>query len=127
MGTKTNPGPFDCYAAAAPDEPMFILLGRDPDAAALVCMWAAMCRLRDSAENGLKIAEAEQCAEDMVKYLQGLGKEPAGVFTVAQATALFADLSGAVLTVTLQAREPLSMGNYYPIVEVRPKLPRSGA
>lgn len=29
MGTKNNPGEFDCYANAAPDEPMFILLGRD--------------------------------------------------------------------------------------------------
>jgi hypothetical protein len=30
MGTKSNPGPFDCYAKAEPDEPMFVLLARDP-------------------------------------------------------------------------------------------------
>lgn len=30
MGTKSNPTQFDCYANALPDEPMFILLARDP-------------------------------------------------------------------------------------------------
>ena len=30
MATKNNPGKFDCYTNAEPDEPMFILLGRDP-------------------------------------------------------------------------------------------------
>lgn len=27
MGSKNNPGKYDCYEAADPDEPMFILLG----------------------------------------------------------------------------------------------------
>ena len=40
MGTKNNPGKFDCYEAAHPDEPMFVLLGRDPLAAHLVSIWA---------------------------------------------------------------------------------------
>lgn len=40
MGSKLNPGRFDCYANALPDEPMFILLGRDPDAPGLVRRWA---------------------------------------------------------------------------------------
>jgi hypothetical protein len=43
MGTKNNPGKFDCMAKAEPDEPYFILLARDPAAAALVEMW---CELR---------------------------------------------------------------------------------
>jgi hypothetical protein len=46
MGTKNNPGKFDCYANALPDEPMFVLLARDPDFARLVKKWA-MRRLRD--------------------------------------------------------------------------------
>jgi hypothetical protein len=29
VGTKNTPGPFDCYASAHPDEPMFVLLGRE--------------------------------------------------------------------------------------------------
>ena len=40
MGTKNEPGQFDCYANAEPDEPMFILLARDKDAADLVRYWA---------------------------------------------------------------------------------------
>lgn len=46
MGTKLNPGRYDCYASAAPNEPMFILLGRDDRAPALVQMWAAASRGR---------------------------------------------------------------------------------
>lgn len=40
MGTKANPGECDCYARALLDEPLFTLLGRDPDAPALVRLWA---------------------------------------------------------------------------------------
>lgn len=40
MGTKNNPGKFDCYANADPDEPMFVLLARDPLASDLVLLWA---------------------------------------------------------------------------------------
>jgi hypothetical protein len=40
MGTKNNPGKFDCLAKAEPDEPFFVLLGRDPQAAHLVSIWS---------------------------------------------------------------------------------------
>lgn len=40
MGTKNNPGKFDCYENAEPDEPMFVLLGRDRLAAHLVSIWS---------------------------------------------------------------------------------------
>lgn len=40
MGTKTNPGKFDCYQKALPDEPLFTLLARDPDFERLVNEWA---------------------------------------------------------------------------------------
>lgn len=42
MGTKANPGEFDCYANAAPDEPMFVLLARDPIAPFLVSIWSSI-------------------------------------------------------------------------------------
>ena len=42
MGTKNNPGKFDCYDAAEPDEPMFTLLARDRLAAHLVSIWAKL-------------------------------------------------------------------------------------
>lgn len=40
MGTKTNPGKFDCYHNAEPDEPMFTLLARDRLAPFLVSIWS---------------------------------------------------------------------------------------
>lgn len=40
MGTKNNPGKFDCYANAKPDEPMFVLLARDQMAAFLTSIWS---------------------------------------------------------------------------------------
>jgi hypothetical protein len=66
MGSKNNPGDFDCYANAEPDEPMFVLLGRDKHAPELVEAWAEM-RLRDG-ENQMKVAEALRCAHDMRRY-----------------------------------------------------------
>lgn len=40
MGTKNNPGKFDCYEKALPDEPVFVVLARDPEFARLVRNWA---------------------------------------------------------------------------------------
>lgn len=42
MGTKNNPAPNDCYAKAEADEPLFILLARDPTAAHLVSIWSKL-------------------------------------------------------------------------------------
>lgn len=82
MGSKTNPGEFDCYGTALPDEPMFVLLARDEFAPDLVELWAALRakdyrsakrnykRLRSLADDRAgtrpaKIVEAEKCADDM--------------------------------------------------------------
>lgn len=63
MGTKNQPGDYDCYANAHPDEPMFVLLGRDPRAPELVEAWAQMSEARGT--DPKKIAEARACAEAM--------------------------------------------------------------
>lgn len=39
MGTKLEPGKFDCYAKAAEDEPIFTLRAKDPLAPGLVRAW----------------------------------------------------------------------------------------
>jgi len=77
MGTKNNPGQFDCYANAAPDEPMFILLGRDRHAPALVHLWSVMRQLEGESTD--KIQEAIACRDAMMAYAEGLGKTPAGI------------------------------------------------
>lgn len=66
MGTKNNPGKFDCYANAEPDEPMFVLLGRDKHAPLLVKLWAEMRKL--DGEDPSKIDEAFKCAHAMIDY-----------------------------------------------------------
>jgi hypothetical protein len=70
MGTKNRPGEFDCYAKAEPNEPMFVLLGRDPSAPAVVRDWADRRELM--IDNGQKpesdramVAEARECATAM--------------------------------------------------------------
>lgn len=66
MGTKNKPGKFDCYEAAEPDEPMFILLARDPIAPILVDLWA---RLRQHERgDSPKVAEAQFCADAMREW-----------------------------------------------------------
>ena len=72
MGTKNNPGVFDCYANADPDEPMFVLLGRDPMAGALVRAWADTREEWD--EDPGKVNEARSCADAMDSWAEKLGK-----------------------------------------------------
>ena len=78
MGTKNNPGDFDCYANAHPDEPMFVLLGRDPHGGNSVRAWAAAYKRRKKAQGQWderaikKHDEAIVCAEQMdVWYVSG--------------------------------------------------------
>lgn len=66
MGTKNQPGAFDCYAAADPDEPMFILLARDPDAPQLLRLWADLRAQRG--EDDAKVADARSTATTMERW-----------------------------------------------------------
>lgn len=70
MGSKINPGEFDCYANALPSEPMFILLARDPNAPSLVQEWADQREAeinsgsRPEADRRM-VVEARECARSM--------------------------------------------------------------
>lgn len=73
MGTKNNPGDFDCYANAEPDEPMFVLLARDESAPWLVEAWASGRLHRKCAETpgwmpDAKHMEALACAKAMREW-----------------------------------------------------------
>lgn len=75
MGTKENPGKFDCYKNALPDEPMFVLLARDPDFNRLVCEWAnkresdIRCGERPQSDYAI-VNEAYNCASEGEKWRQ---------------------------------------------------------
>lgn len=70
MGSKSDPGKFDCYANALPDEPMFVLLARDPLAPSLIEDWAAdrmravMMKMRPLKDLEM-VDEAQRCAKSM--------------------------------------------------------------
>lgn len=73
MGTKSNPGKFDCYENAAPDEPMFILLARDSSSPELVRAWAENRRFLimsgDKPREDLPMVhEAMDCADRMIAW-----------------------------------------------------------
>jgi hypothetical protein len=90
MSTKLNPGPY--YAKLEPDEPYFLLMGRDPMASTLVEAWAKGAEMRLSSHREhvgddkvpadyvtsrqAKIAEARACAEAMAAYCRAQGKIP---------------------------------------------------
>ncbi len=73
MGTKENPGQFDCYANALPGEPMFVLLARDPSAPTLVEDWATERQrqinkgFRPQSDQAM-VDEAIQCATRMKSW-----------------------------------------------------------
>lgn len=74
MGTKNNPGEYDCYENAEPDEPMFVLLARDESAPERVREWAGR-RLIKELKTGIfrvdvlrKVDEALKCADAMEQW-----------------------------------------------------------
>lgn len=72
MATKNNPGSFDCYANAGPDEPTFTLLARDVCAPEVIRFWA-QCRLEEGRNKpgDAQITEALECALAMERYKAG--------------------------------------------------------
>ena len=71
MANKNHPGPFNCHAAALPDEPIFTLLGRDPAAPETIRDWAFRREAMEkntTQEDRDRIDEAIHCASDMEKW-----------------------------------------------------------
>lgn len=92
MGTKNNPGQFDCYASAEPDEPMFVLLGRDKHAPTLVWLWAVLRELDE--EDPAKVSEARKCCLDMMVWAKAHDRPVVGLAQAALAGVM--DLMRAV-------------------------------
>lgn len=74
MGTKNNPGKFNCFEKAEPDEPMFVLLGRDPVAGPLLRMWCAVRGALGTLDPEQSL-EAGECADQMERWAKLHGKE----------------------------------------------------
>lgn len=69
MGTKNNPGKYDCHKKAEGDEPIFTLRANDPLAPILVGMWIGMRQDLDLIRDSDKETEAAECAEAMIAWL----------------------------------------------------------
>ena len=95
MGTKNNPSGYDCYANADPDEPMFVLLGRDKHAPTLVWLWSTLRELDD--EDPAKVAEARACAVHMTAWAHAHGRPVVGFgqATLAGVMELIRSVNGA--------------------------------
>ena len=63
MATKANPGAFDCYANAEPDEPLFTVLARDRVGGDLVRVWVV---LRACGEDG----ELRRMLDDIARVVE---------------------------------------------------------
>lgn len=73
MGSKLKPGKFDCYAKAKRDEPMFVLLARDPHACEIVERWAllrsmAIDRGEKPKRDRALVSEALECSRAMFDW-----------------------------------------------------------
>lgn len=86
MGTKNNPGAFDCHDKAEPDEPRFILLGRDKHAPTLLWLWASMREL--DGEDPAVVKEARECAMDMLKWAAENNRTSVGIGQAAMAAVM---------------------------------------
>lgn len=91
MATKQHPGAYDCYAAAEPNEPLFVLLGRDKHAPLLVRLWARLRALDD--EDPQKVREASDCADAMEVFRDARRRPPAAL---SAEEALGAMIAGAI-------------------------------
>ena len=70
MGTKNNPGTFDCHGHAGADEPIFTIRAKDPVGAAAVRAWI---KLREAAkldkpQEAARLMEAEMVATAMEEW-----------------------------------------------------------
>lgn len=77
MGTKNQPGKFDCYANAAADEPIFVLLARDKHAPTLVWLWATLREI--DGEPAEVVAEARECAMNMMAWAHAHDRSIVGI------------------------------------------------
>ena len=68
MSTKANPGAFDTYAAAEPNEPIFTLRANDPHASSLVFAWGALAL--HAKEDKAKLLDAGKTSADMALWAQ---------------------------------------------------------
>lgn len=85
MGTKENPGEFDCHANAGDDEPIFTLRAKDPAAPAAIRAWVEARKLAKpttTEREQFRLMEAMGCAMEMEAWRQKI--DPMGSTPIAE-------------------------------------------
>jgi hypothetical protein len=72
MWSKSKPGPFDRYAEAAPEEPVFVLLGRDPVSTFLVSLWIGVHGVMGG-NSPAEALDAAQCSLALEQWARAHG------------------------------------------------------
>jgi hypothetical protein len=108
MGTKLNPGKYDCLAKAEPDEPVFVLRAKDPNAATLVWLWATMAEMQ-SVHEPEKVAESRQCVAAMVEWAAARGIKPHGLGVVTLSAVMEMIRAANTAVATLRKEPPKNM------------------
>lgn len=97
MGTKNNPGPYDCYAKLESDEPYFVLRGKDPIGWLLVQVWVTLRKyMADDllpTEYEKKLNEASDTANRMKDWSALKGTFLPGVLTPVWIRKAFANIA----------------------------------
>ena len=81
------------------DEPMFVLLGHDPQAADLVRLWAEGRDFLQGPDDP-QIAAAQACADSMAQWCKRGGSDPVAALTLLPFEMLAAELRRRGATVT---------------------------
>jgi hypothetical protein len=94
-----NKNPREVHTDVQPDEPTFLLRGRDPQAADLVRLWAEGRDFLQGPDDP-KVIAARQCADAMVQWCLRLGKNPVQALKLLPFELLAAELRQRGATVT---------------------------
>ena len=77
MGTLNTPGQYDCLKNLDPDEPYFLIRGKDVWGAFIVRLWIRLRRWAGHNKTEPEVlAEAAVCADAMERWCKNLGRSP---------------------------------------------------
>jgi hypothetical protein len=119
MATKSKPGMFDCYSKAEPDEPMFVLLGRDATAPLIVMTWV-LIRQKCGFNDEIQLREARECAQQMQAWAHSKGKKDLVSRARRKAAELVVHMATSVLSDALELLIEESLDESIPTYTTRP-------
>lgn len=125
MGTHTAPGDYDPTPRLADDEPCFMLVGKDPTAAACITVWAHL-RKAIGRDDPAQLAEARECALAMLAYATSVGRGAETEKVKKAAQVIAAALEAGSMSGALAALRDENARLRFDLGELRDELQRRG-